>query len=207
MGRLKVFILIANSADRFKADSGKSTKPIFILDSFSSMTDGVNINNSEDIAPVLYSFNRVAEEHNICLILIDHATRNIDRKDGFKLEGNEGGKKRTTVTVNKYLPYDSKKPELGGLFLCERARGNLSGLKIGNKRDVPSINISNALDWLKKRYPDSLKDKISQTEFTTKTKNVNDKWVRDFQDKLFNQSLEGVGIKEKTMLSLKKEHK
>ncbi len=207
----KVFILLVSLVDNYRYKNHKSymnkklSKPVFIMDSFSSMSEGAKINNSEDISNMLYPFNHVAERLGICLILIDHATRNSERDHGFKLEGNEGGKKRTTVTVNKYLPTYPNEPELGGSFLCERARGNLSGLKIGDSANVSSVNISNALAWLEKRYPKALDDEISKTDFTKKTRNEKDKWVRAFEGELFNKKSEGEGIRKKVMLSIKEE--
>ncbi len=199
----KVFMLLVSLVDRYKAVHGESVKPIFIIDSFSSMSEGAKINNSEDISYLLYQFSRVAEELNICLILIDHATRNSERDHKFKLEGNEGGKKRTTVTVNKYLQNDPNKPELGGSFLCERARGNLSGLKIGDLAKVSSVNVSNALDWLKDRFPEALEGEISKSDFTKKTKNEKDRWVKDFIDELFTKRFEGKGTHKKELYKLR----
>ncbi len=162
-------------------------KPVFIIDSLSSVSEGAEINNSEKISPALYQMNSHAEEYGYCMILIDHATIKMNAKgipSDFKLEGNEGGKKRTTVTTNKYSPIDPNKPELGGVFLCERARGNICGLKKGDKCNVSSATCRIALDWFSDRFPEVFDRDIKQSEFTAKTKNEKDKWIRDFKKDL-----------------------
>ncbi len=204
---IKVFVILIELAYGYKDAYKNKDKLVFIMDSFSSMAEGAKINNAEDVSPMLYQFNQVAEQLNICLVLIDHATKNREQVSEFKLEGNEGAKRRTTVTINKYLPIDPYKPEQGGSFLCERARGNSDGLKIGNLYNASST-ISHALGWLEKKLPELFDgEEISKSDFTSKTKNESDKWIRPLSHEFFTKRIDGNGTKEKVLYKLKDEYR
>jgi hypothetical protein len=166
-------------------------RPVFIVDSLTSIAEGQEINNAEKISPLLYLLNNHASIHNYCLILIDHATEHFEKGKhiGFKLEGNAGAKKRTSVTVNRYVPADVHNPEFGGTFYCERARGNNSGLRKGDEYLVTKVNKAMALEWIKRRNPNWLVDGMTKSEMTIKTKNLKDKWVRAFIDDIFGKSV------------------
>ena len=170
-------------------------KPVFVIDSLTSIGEGRKINNAEDISPLLYKINNIAEKHNICIILIDHATELYSNGEykGFKLEGNSSAKRRTTVTINRYEPLETSDPKLGGIIVCERARGNIDGLSIGNIQKVFNKTKQLALEWIKQRQPEWLKKDISKTEFSRATKHKKDSWVRDYFEDLFDKV-----VKDKT---------
>ena len=139
--------------------------------------------------------------------MIDHATVGKDYDGGFKLEGNAGAKKRTTVTVNRYTPVDPKQPEKGGVFKCERARGNSSNLKINTLHEVHSKTVEDALKFIIKRKPDIKTTGISQTEVTNTTKHDRDKWVRSFMPLLCDYAKEDENNQNSaTILTLKKKY-
>jgi len=169
----------------------KEFRPVFVLDSLTSLADGQEINNAEKISPLLYELNNHASTYNYCLVLIDHATEQYDKghKVGFKLEGNASAKRRTSVTVNRYEPTDTRNPQFGGVFLCERARGNKDGLSKGDEFLVSKMNSSKAIEWIKARNPTWLTEGMTRSQMTTKTKNLKDRWVRQYIDTIFNKVL------------------
>ena len=185
----------------------KELKIVIIIDSLTSLIEGIGINNAEDISEPLYNLNRLAAKYDAALILIDHATENTKHLNGFKLEGNAGAKRRTTVTVNRYLPIDPKKPEKGGTFVCERARGNISDIAINSKHTVHSVTIKEALKFMLKKFPELKTKGITQTHFTETTKNKNTLWLREYRDRLFviPRNNDGKQIKGEE-LTLKKEY-
>jgi hypothetical protein len=180
--------------------TNNTEQSIFIVDSLSSINEGGNINNSEDISPIMYTMNNFAEKFNIAIILIDHATEGKDYQDGFKLEGNAGAKRRSTVTVNRYLPHSKPYPELGGTFVCERARGNQDGLSKGSTVVIHSVTIKDAKEWIICKFPELLKGKtITSSDFTKATKHNKDLWIREYRDSIFELSVD----KRTTYLTLK----
>ncbi len=182
----KVNHLIAIITEKAKKEG---SNPVFILDSLTSIMEGAEINNAEKIAPVLYKINNYANTNGICIIIIDHATKNNDHQDGFKLEGNAGGKKRTTVATHKYIPINPLRPEKGGIFKCEKARGNTGGLKVGDTIEVMSITANDAIDWFKSEDNPNrnkfLTDEFTKSEFTKITNHHRDRWIRQFRDDIF----------------------
>ncbi len=190
-----IVIKIKTLIDLILSKREEGTKPIFVLDSLTSIMEGAEINNAEKIAPVLYSFNNYANTNGITIIIIDHSTRNSDHEDGFKLEGNEGGKKRTTVTTSKYLPINPLRPEKGGVFKCERARGNTGGLRVGDTIEVMSITADDAIEWFKSEDNSSrnkfLTDEFTRTQFTKITEHHRDRWIRQFRDDIFASRKDG----------------
>ncbi len=178
-------------------------KPVFIVDSMTSVLEGLNINNAQDISPPLYGFNRYADKDNYCLIIIDHATRIRDAvgEDDFKLEGNSGAKKRTTVTINKYVAHNYSKPELGGSFICQRARGNDGGLSLGKKIHINNSTLASAVAWFNSTdsRKHAINNKISATEFGDLTKHDNSRWIKDYRYQIFDESIVG----KKTVLEMK----
>lgn len=177
------------------ADPDKHT--VIVLDSLTSIGEGTRINNAEDISPKLYSLNNLAAKLGICLVLIDHATRT---DFGFKLEGNEEGKKRATVTTNRYEPSAPNKPEEGGVLTCERARGNADGLKVGVTQAFGTVHtLNDAIAFIQKKGNSS----ITQTEFSRLTKHSRDLWVREFRGELFDIT----STNNKTTLTLKQTEK
>lgn len=163
---------------------------IFIIDSLSSINEGGNINNSEDISPIMYVMNNFAEKHGISLILVDHATENKEFPDGFKLEGNSGSKRRTTVTVNRYVSHNKAYPSLGGSFICERARGNKDGLSKGSVITIHPASLSDSRTWVTNRFPKLLTgESITATDLTKVTKNKKDLWIRRYKAELFTESI------------------
>jgi hypothetical protein len=163
---------------------------IFVVDSLSSINEGGNINNSEDISPIMYAMNNFAEKHSISLILVDHATENRELPDGFKLEGNAGAKRRSTVTVNKYISHNKAYPALGGSFICERARGNKDGLSKGNVITIHPASLNDAKAWLTNKFPKLLEgESITATELTKVTKNKKDLWIRRYKAELFTETI------------------
>ena len=108
---------------------------VFIVDSLTSLNDGGRINNAEDISPILYDINEFAQQTGHAIVVIDHATRRYGDDGtvrGFKLEGNEGGKKRPTSSVLRYEPTNVDKPQLGGTFTVERSR-DADKFKLGDE--------------------------------------------------------------------------
>jgi len=166
-------------------------KNVIVIDSLTSIAEGLGINNAEDISTPLYSLNTLAAKHGVALILIDHATERPTLPDGFKLEGNAGAKRRTTVTVNKYLPIEKKNVAKGGIFTCERVRGNSSGIVMGHPHIVAAITIEDAVAFMLKKCPAIVTTGITKTEATVTTKHPRDIWVRDFFKDIFNDTLKG----------------
>lgn len=176
-------------------------KNVIVIDSLTSIADGLGINNAEDISPTLYELNKLAAKYNIALILIDHATENNDLPGKFKLEGNAGAKRRATVTVNRYVPIDKKNPSKGGTFTCERARGNSSNITTGKTHVVSSTNFNDALEFIINKIPVLKTNGITKSDFTLATKHTRNIWVRDYFDQLFDVTKKN----RKTILTLKKE--
>ena len=188
----KVFKIIRRIIEHNR-ETNKEFRPVFVIDSLTSIGEGQEINNAEKIGPLLYAINNHASKLDYGLILIDHATelRDMGEVRGFKLEGNAGGKRRATVTVSRYEASNVTKPALGGVFICERARGNSSGLIKGVKHLVNKANTALAIEWVEKYRPDWLTKSISATEFANATKNPPELWVKGFRDELFDSELVG----------------
>ena len=178
---------VINKIVSINRKDNKEFRPVFIVDSLTSIGEGQEINNAEKIAPLLYELNNDASSKNYGLILIDHATEIKENgyTKGFKLEGNAGGKRRTTVTVNRYEPLYSAEPALGGTFTCERARGNADGLSIGNQHSVGENTLQKAYTWIKNTKINWIANAITQSEFTAATKHSKDNWIRKYKDELF----------------------
>jgi len=189
----KVLFLIRAITTSYKSQN-KPYPPVFVIDSLSSIGEGREINNSEKISPLLYEINGIAEKHNICIILIDHATELWHKGElvGFKLEGNASAKRRTTVTVNRYEPIDETQPHLGGTIICERARGNNCGLSVGDVQEVLNEQKNSSLEWIIEKRPDWLiKKEITKTEFSRATKHKKDLWVRKYASQIFDEVKKG----------------
>lgn len=180
----------------------KELKNVIIIDSLTSLMEGAGINNAEDISDPLYNLNRLAAKYNAALILIDHATEGDTYEDKFKLEGNAGAKRRTTVTVHRYIPTDKKKPEKGGTFICERARGNTSNISIGSRHIVQSTTVEDALNFMLLKFPKLKKNGITQSDATYQTRHNNNQWVRDYFDLIFDSTKKS----RTTILTLKKKY-
>jgi len=166
-----------------------ATEIVFVLDSLTALGEGQEINNAEKIAPLIYKIGALAKKLNCSIILVDHATPIRDPHTGqaltFKLEGNAEGKKRAVNCLCRYEALNINKPEMGGTFVVEKARGN-HGIKIGAKYVISnSVSVTDAKGWFK---PGKYKD-MTKTEFSRLTKHHT--WVREFQDKLFNIELVG----------------
>ncbi len=197
---LKTFTLVKQICDAYK-EAGDIGRPVFVVDSLSSIGEGQEINNAEKIAPLLYKINNLAEDYSCSIILIDHSTENSDLEDGFKLEGNAGAKRRATVSISKYIPIDKKRPNIGGLFKCERIRANSSGIKIGDTIRVFTMNAFDAMKWV----IDKNLNECGKSEFTKATQHSKDIWIRDFIPEIFNINTVGEGRTSKTVYKLKDE--
>jgi len=168
-------------------------RPVFIIDSLTSIGEGQEINNAEKIGPLMYLLNNHSANNNYGMILIDHATELRDRGMvlGFKLEGNQGAKKRASVTTNRYVASNTNEPQNGGVFICERARGNADELTKGTEHKLNTANKAIALKWINDKKPEWLNgDVITKTTVSRATKNTKDKWVRDFIDVIFKTTTE-----------------
>lgn len=120
------------------ASKRKKNSLIVIVDSLSSIGNGIAINQAQDISPVLYGLDLVGQQTSASIIVIDHTTLKTDNEGnmiGFKLEGNAGAKKRTTTSTVRYEPRDANSPQDGGIFTVERSR-DADCFTIGDKFKV-----------------------------------------------------------------------
>ena len=105
----------------------------FIIDSFGSVNGGGEINNAEKVAPILYRLNAIADKRECAIVLIDHATKGRSNKSSdYKIEGNESGKRKACSSVLKYVPNDTTRADLGGVFIVEKSR-DYSAFKTGDR--------------------------------------------------------------------------
>ncbi|RLF63557.1 MAG: hypothetical protein DRN30_06410 [Thermoplasmata archaeon] len=183
--------VVAVITDLTVAMSKHNERVVFIVDNPSAISEGMNINNSQDISPLLYEFNGLCETLNTTIILIDHSTDtrgSNGQVNGFKLEGNAGAKRRATVTTVRYDPLNTDAPWEGGTLTNERARGNTTNLKKGDFQVVANNNTAKlALDFLKEKCGKV----FSKSDLTNATRNTKDKWIRTFIDDIATTEVEG----------------
>ena len=181
-----------------KRGKNPDSKIVIVLDSFMSMAGGQEINNAEKVAPILYKLNHHAEKLDYCLIVVDHATKTFSKDGkvhGFKLEGNEQGKLRTTVTASKYTPFSYSNPQKGGTFELVRTRGDRDGSETlievkGVETNTQPVNKKDRLvEWLKSKKPKWLEEGMTQRELTRATQTS--KWVKESIGELFTKSKVG----------------
>lgn len=197
LSNLKKVIVAMN-----KIHSRINCRIIFIIDSLSSILEGADINNSQNISPILYKLNNKAEELDCSIVIVDHSTNKTDLRDGkivdFKIEGNESAKLRATCSVCKYIPFDYNSPDIGGKFIVERSRDQ-DLVKKSSEYNVENIDPNLiAYEWFKEKIGF---DEITKSTLTSKTKNKKDLWLRDYIKKMFTSSQDG----NKTTMKLLKE--
>jgi hypothetical protein len=97
---------------------------IFVFDSFRSIFQFDNINNSEAFTNKMNNFLSTLYTNNQSVVIIDHSTkiRTNSGKSYTKIEGNETGKFAISNFVCEYVPEDKRYVENGGRLIIKKSR-------------------------------------------------------------------------------------